>query len=152
MSPKGRDNLRALPIVGNDEDNYGRIIVYSFSKERQVYGPSQITALIDQDTEIAEQFTLWDQIGSEVRRGKMIIFPVGQDLLFIQPVYLSASGQLKIPELKRLILSQGDVVVMDSSLENAFQRLKDKLTTKAGPVSVVPKPNMDSESKESSPD
>ncbi len=152
MSPKGRDNLRALPIVGNDEDNYGRIIVYSFSKERQVYGPSQITALIDQDTEIAEQFTLWDQIGSEVRRGKMIIFPVGQDLLFIQPVYLSASGQLKIPELKRLILSQGDVVVMDSSLEKAFQRLKDKLTSKAGPVSVVPKPNMDSESKESSPD
>ncbi len=150
MSPKGRDNLRALPIIGNDQDNYGRIIVYSFSKGRQVFGPSQITALIEQDTEIAEQFTLWDQIGSEVRRGKMIIFPIGKDLLFIQPVYLSAAGELKIPELKRLILSQGDVVVMDSSLEKAFQKLKNKLDQKLGPVSFASEVSVEPQIKEPS--
>ena len=134
MSPENRDVMRALPIVGNDGENYGRIVIYSFPKGELVYGPSQITALIDQDTEIAEQFTLWDQIGSEVRRGKMIIFIIGQDILFIQPVYLRAAAELKIPELKRLIMSQGDVVVMESSLQEGFLRLKEKLDEKLGPI------------------
>ncbi len=123
MSPLNRDNLRALAIVGCDGDNYGRIIVYTFPKGRQVYGPSQINALIDQDTRIAQERTLWDQAGSEVIRGKMIIFPVGQEVVYIQPLYLESSAKLKIPELIRLIVTQGEVVVMDSSLEGAFERL-----------------------------
>jgi hypothetical protein len=127
MSPKGRDNLRALVIAGCDKENYGKFFTYSFPKGIQVYGPSQISALIDQDTRIAEQFTLWDQVGSEVKRGKMIIMPMGNVIFYIQPVYLSAASQLKIPELKRLIVSQGDVVVMDKSLDTAFQRIGQRI-------------------------
>jgi uncharacterized membrane protein (UPF0182 family) len=127
MSPKGRDNLRALAVVGCDGENYGKLIVYSFPKGMQVYGPSQINALIDQDTAIAEQFTLWNQVGSEVKRGKMIILPIGEAILYMQPVYLRAASRLKIPELKRLIMSQGDTVVMDKSLEQAFDRLEAQI-------------------------
>ena len=127
MSPKGRDNLRSLLIVGCDEMHYGELFTYSFPKGIQVYGPSQISALIDQDTRIAEQFTLWDQVGSEVKRGKMIIMPMGNVIFYIQPVYLSAASRLNIPELKRLIVSQGDIVVMDKSLDKAFERIGQRI-------------------------
>ncbi len=127
MSPKGRDNLRALAIVGCDPPHYGKIIVYNFPKGKLVYGPSQIYALINQDTKISEQFTLWDQVGSQVERGKMIILPVGQVMLYIQPIYLQSTTQLKIPELKRLIMSQGEIVVMEPSLEEAYTKLQERI-------------------------
>jgi len=127
MSPKGRDNLRALAIAGSDKPYYGKIIVYDFPKGELVYGPSQIYSLINQDTRIAEQFTLWDQVGSEVARGKMIILPIGKTILYIQPVYLKSATQLKIPELKRHIMSQGQIVVMDASLEGAYVALEERI-------------------------
>jgi uncharacterized membrane protein (UPF0182 family) len=127
LSPIGRNNLSALAIAGCDGDNYGKIFVYSFPKGIQVYGPSQINTLIDQDTDIAQKLTLWDQAGSEVIRGRMIILPVGKIVLYIQPVYLSSATRLKIPELKRMIVSQGEVVAMADSLEEAIQELEIKL-------------------------
>jgi len=127
LGPIGRNNLSAVAIAGCDEDNYGKIFVYSFPKGIQVYGPSQINTLIDQDTDIAQQLTLWDQAGSEVIRGRMIILPVGNMVLYIQPVYLSSATRLKIPELKRMIVSQGEVVAMAASLEEAIQELEIKL-------------------------
>lgn len=129
MSPKGRDNLRSLAIAGCDPPNYGKIIVYDFPKGELVYGPSQIHALINQDTRISEQFTLWDQVGSQVARGRMIILPIRNVIFYIQPVYLKSSTQLKIPELKRLIMSQGQIVVMESSLEEAYATLETKMKT-----------------------
>ena len=127
LGPIGRNNLSALAIAGCDGDNYGKIFVYSFPKGIQVYGPSQINTLIDQDTDISQQLTLWDQAGSEVIRGRMIILPVGNMVLYIQPVYLSSATRLKIPELKRMIVSQGEVVAMAASLEEAIQELEIKL-------------------------
>ena len=127
MSPKGRDNLRALALVGSDPPYYGKIIVYNFPKGEQVYGPSQIYALINQDTKISEQFTLWDQVGSQVARGKMIILPINNVILYIQPVYLKSSTKLKIPELKRLIMSQGQIVVMEPSLEDSYAKLQERI-------------------------
>lgn len=127
MSPKGRDNLRALALVGCDAPHYGKIIVYDFPKGELIYGPSQISALINQDTTIAEQFTLWDQIGSRVVLGRMVILPVGKVIIYIQPVYLKSSAQTKIPELKRLIMSQGQIVVMERSLEDAYARLQERI-------------------------
>jgi uncharacterized membrane protein (UPF0182 family) len=127
LSPIGRNNLSALAIAGCDGDNYGKITIYNFPKGIQVYGPSQINTLIDQDTEIAQKLTLWDQAGSEVIRGRMIVLPIGKIVLYIQPVYLSSSTRLKIPELKRLIVSQGEVVAMAASLEEAIEVLEGKL-------------------------
>jgi uncharacterized membrane protein (UPF0182 family) len=116
-----------LAIAGCHQERYGKIYLYSFPKGEQVYGPDQISALIDQDTTIAEQFTLWDQAGSEVTRGRMLILPVGKAVFYIQPVYLSAASRLKIPQLQRLIVSHGEVVVMDRSLEDAFEQVARRM-------------------------
>lgn len=146
MSPINRDNSRALVVGRCDGDHYGEIVVYSFSTEKQVYGPSQIDALIDQNTSIAKQFALWNQKGSQVIRGRMIVLPVGQVLLYIEPVYLKATETLNIPQLKRLIVSQGDAVVMEPSLEAAFRKMEKKLESrtewmkKRFPVNVPKKP------------
>ena len=127
MSPSGRDNLRSLTLVGCDRPYYGKIIVYNFPKGELVYGPSQIYALANQDTEIAQQFTLWDQAGSMVDRGKIIVLPVGKVILYIQPVYLKSATQIKIPELKRLIVSQGQIVIMEKSLEEGYAQLQKRI-------------------------
>jgi uncharacterized membrane protein (UPF0182 family) len=127
MFPKGRDNLRVMAVAGCDPDNYGKILVYDFPKGELVYGPAQIDALINQDPAIAQQFTLWDQAGSSVVRGKMIILPVENSVLFIQPVYLKSTSRVKIPELQRVIMSEGRVVVMAKSLEEAFAELKRRV-------------------------
>jgi uncharacterized protein len=138
LLPINRDNLRALALVGCDVDNYGRIIVYMFPRGRQVYGPSQINALIDQNTVIAEHITLWDQHGSEVKRGKMIIFPLGKHILYIQPFYLEATGQPRIPELKRVIVVAEETVVIDLTLERAFDRLNQLLSAREAIETLMP--------------
>ena len=124
LSPFGRDNLRALMVAGNDGDNYGKLFVYRFPRDQQVYGPAQIHSLVNQDIVISEQFTLWDQEGSEVILGKMIIEPTSGHLLYIQPVYLQEEGPLKIPQLKRMIMALNDAVVMAPSLEEAVVKLR----------------------------
>ncbi len=127
MFPKGRDNLRSLAIAGCDGDNYGKMILYNFPKGELVYGPAQIDALINQDPTIAQQFTLWDQAGSSVVRGKMIILPIGNSVIFIQPVYLKSTSRVKIPELQRIIMSEGQVAVMETSLEKAYGLLQQRV-------------------------
>ena len=97
--------------------------IYKFRKDVQVNGPAQVDALIDQDPNISEQFTLWDQHGSNVRRGRMIILPMDNSMLYVQPIYL-LSTKTTIPELTRVIVSIGNQVVMDETLWSAFQRLK----------------------------
>ncbi len=127
MISKQRQNMRALPVVGCDQENYGKIIIYNFPKGDLVYGPSQINAFIDQDPNVAQQFTLWDQAGSQVERGKMIILLVGNTMLYVQPVYLE-STQLKIPELQRVIMSQGQTIVMEPTIEGAYEALRSRVS------------------------
>ncbi|MBM4288949.1 MAG: UPF0182 family protein, partial [Deltaproteobacteria bacterium] len=126
MVPKARPNLRSLAVVGSDRPYYGKIIVYSFPKGSLVYGPFQVDAMINQDTRVSEQFTLWNQMGSQVSRGKMIVLPVDGSIVYIQPVYLKAHAGLKIPQLKRLILTKGEIVVMERSLEEGFENLNKR--------------------------
>ncbi len=127
MSPLGRDNLRSLVVVGCDAADYGKIAVFNFPKGRQVSGPSQINAMINQDTEIAQEISLWAQAGSEVIFGRMIMLPVKNGILYIQPLYIRSAAGPKIPELKRIIVSQGDMAVMDRTIEEALRKLETKL-------------------------
>jgi uncharacterized membrane protein (UPF0182 family) len=124
MLPAKRQNLRALAVVGSDGDHYGKMMFYTFPKGSQVLGPSQVNAIIDSDDEIAEAMTLWNQQGSEVKRGKMIMLPVNEHILYIQPLYLESRGSSRIPQLKRVIVSADEHVVMDVSLENAVKQLE----------------------------
>ncbi len=132
MFPKNRDNLRAMAIAGCDPESYGKLVIYNFPKGELVYGPAQIDALINQDPDIAEQFTLWDQAGSQIVRGKMIILPLAHSVLFIQPVYLKATSRVKIPELQRIIMSEGSVVVMEKSVEEAYAELQRRVMAEGG--------------------
>ena len=140
MFPKGRDNLRAMAIAGCDPGNYGKIIITNFPKGELVYGPAQIDALINQDPAIAEQFTLWDQAGSQIVRGKMIILPIGNSVLFIQPVYLKATSRVSIPELQRIIMSEGETVVMEASIQQAYDELKRRVARDAAEPEAVQAP------------
>jgi len=129
MTPVNRDNLSMIGIAGTlDKTNCNLdykpgITVYKFGKDVQVNGPAQVEALIHQDPVISEQFTLWDQLGSQVKMGRMIILPIGNSILYVQPVYM-VSTKTKIPELARVIVSIGNEVVMDKTLWSAFKRLK----------------------------
>ena len=136
MTPVGRSNLSVLAVAGNFDDGldpslpYGssrQIVIYRFNREAQVDGPAQVNALIDQDPEIARQLTLWDQRGSRVLRGRIIVLPVGKSVLYIQPVYIVSTSGTRIPELQRIILSMGNVVVMDAQLETGIMELERRL-------------------------
>ena len=134
MNPRNRNNLRALAVGGCDQPYYGKIIVYEFPKGELVYGLPQIYALINEEPKIAKAFTLWDQVGSQVVRGIMLILPVGNTMLYIQPIYLQASGKTKIPELERIIMSQGQIVVMEKSLEEGYTKLKSLMAEEQASV------------------
>jgi uncharacterized membrane protein (UPF0182 family) len=130
MTPVNRGNLSMVGMAGvadnetcNDAYKPG-ITVYKFGKDTQVNGPAQVDALINQTPEIAEMFTLWDQHGSKVLRGRMIILPMVHSMLYVQPVYL-VSTTTTIPELTRVIVSIGDEVVMDKTLRGAFKQLEN---------------------------
>lgn len=129
MTPVHRDNLSMVGVAGSldqstcDHRYNPGITVYKFPKEVQVNGPSQVNALIDQNPEIAAQFTLWNQLGSEVKKGRMVVLPMGNSILYVQPIYTLAS-KTKMPELSRVIVSIGNQVVMEKTLLAAFDRLK----------------------------
>jgi uncharacterized membrane protein (UPF0182 family) len=129
MTPVHRDNLSMVGVASTldpsrcDHSYKPGITVYKFPRDVQVNGPSQVNALIDQNPEISAQFTLWNQQGSEVKKGRMVILPMGNSILYVQPIYMLAT-QAKIPELARVIVSIGNQVVMDKTLQDAFDRLK----------------------------
>jgi len=136
MTPVGRSNLSVLAVGGtfkigpNVEANpkYDtQIVMYRFNREMQVDGPAQVSSLIDQAPDIARQLTLWDQRGSRVLRGRIIVLPVGHSVLYVQPVYIVSTSGTRIPELQRIILSMGNVVVMSDSLESGISELERQL-------------------------
>jgi uncharacterized protein len=122
MVPNRRENMIAWIAAGCDPPDYGKLIVYEFPKEKQVFGPFQIEARINQNTEISQQVSLWNQMGSRVIRGNILVIPIGTSLLYVSPLYLrAAQGQL--PELKRVIASYQDRVVMADTLQEALGAL-----------------------------
>ena len=122
-TPSKRDNLAAWIAGRCDEPNYGNLVVYTFPRDRLVFGPRQIDARIDQDSYISQQLTLWGQRGSSVIRGSLLIIPIESSLLYVQPLYLAAEDKGGLPELRRVILAYGNNVVMEENLELGLQRL-----------------------------
>ena len=106
----------------NDQPEYGDLIVYKFPKEKLVFGPMQIEARIDQDSEISQQLTLWGQKGSTVIRGNLLVIPIGKSIIYVEPLYLRAEKG-EIPELKRVIVSNGYDVKIGIDLTEALEKL-----------------------------
>jgi len=123
MVPSRRDNMIAWLAARCDAPDYGKLIVYEFPKDKLVYGPFQIEARINQTTEISQQITLWNQMGSRVIRGaNLLVIPIENSILYVTPLYLRAEyGHL--PELKRVIAAYGEKVVMRETLSDALSAL-----------------------------
>jgi uncharacterized membrane protein (UPF0182 family) len=120
VTPGNRDNMIAWIGARSDFPGYGEMIVYKLSKDSLILGPLQIEAMIDQDTTISRQLTLWDQRGSRVIRGNLLVIPINQSFLYVEPVFLLAA-ETNIPQLKRVIVSDGEQIAMESTLAGALQ-------------------------------
>ncbi|MBA2701213.1 MAG: UPF0182 family protein, partial [Chloroflexi bacterium] len=122
MVPIRRPNMIAWVAARNDEPNYGTTRVYRFPSDTSVFGPAQIEARIDQDPIISQQITLWSQAGSTVIRGNLIVVPVGDSLLYIQPVYLQSTGSA-FPEFRRIVVASPREVVWAETLDESLRLL-----------------------------
>ena len=122
FTPQKKDNLAAWMSVKCDFPDYGKFVVYRFPKQRLVYGPKQIESRINQDPEISRQLSLWDQRGSKVTLGTLLVIPIEGALIYVQPLYIKAeSGQ--IPELKRVIVAYENQIAMEETLDKALGRI-----------------------------
>jgi len=122
MVPQGRDNMIAWLAARCDGADYGHLFEFAFSKDRLFYGPYQIQARINQNPDISQQYSLWNQMGSKVILGNLLVFPIADSLLYVEPLYIRAeNGQL--PELKRVLASYGDRTVMGTDIESTLSAL-----------------------------
>jgi hypothetical protein len=151
FTPRQKDNLAAWMVARNDAEHYGKLVVYRFPRQSLVFGPNQIANRINQDTDVSQQISLWDQRGSEVLRGELLVLPIDGALIYVQPLYLRAQGG-RIPELKRVIVAHEGRVAMAETLDAALVALfgdapmtagaraagVDDLTRAAAPGAAVP--------------
>jgi uncharacterized protein len=130
LAPANRDNMIAWLAARADAPNYGKLLVYKYPKDKLIYGPFQVETRIDQDPTIAAQLTLWNQSGSRVIRGNLLVIPIGNANLYVEPIYLQAA-QGPLPELKRVVVATGNRIAMEPTLETALARLFDGAVAEA---------------------
>lgn len=135
FTPKGRENLSAWLAARSDPEHYGQLVLYRFPRGRQFFGPQQIESRIDQDTEISQQLTLWGQSGSQVIRGNLLVIPIEDVLLYVEPLFLKSDDASAMPELKRVIVADSNRIVMRETLDEALAAL-----VAAEPVAVILEP------------
>ena len=137
FNPSKKDNLSAWLAARSDPPHYGKLVVYNFPKQKLIYGPRQIEARIDQDSFISQQLSLWNQRGSQVIRGNLLVIPIERSLVYVEPLYIAAEkGQL--PELKRVIVGFGDRIAMAETLEGAITRVFGGPVPPVGPAATPP--------------
>ena len=122
FTPKAKDNLAAWMVARNDGEQYGKLLVYRFPKQKLVFGPKQIIGRINQDAEISQQISLWDQRGSQVIQGPLLVIPIEESLIYVRPLYLKAEVG-KIPELKRVIVAYENRIAMEETLEAGLGKI-----------------------------
>jgi uncharacterized membrane protein (UPF0182 family) len=147
FTPSRKDNLASWMVARSDGEHYGRMMVFQFPKQKVVFGPRQVVARINQDETIAPQITLWNQQGSEVLQGTLLVIPIEESLLYIRPLYLRSAGG-RIPELKRVIVAHQNQIVMEETLEKGLDRLfstdqsgKNAKPVRARDIDERPDPN-----------
>jgi uncharacterized membrane protein (UPF0182 family) len=123
FTPARKNNMIAWMAARCDGADYGKVLVFTFSKEKLIYGPEQIQSRVNQSPAISQQLTLWNQGGSRVIRGTLLVVPVQNAVLYVEPLYLAAEGGSSLPQLKRVIVAYSDHVVMEPSLEEALSAI-----------------------------
>lgn len=138
-TPQQRTNLIAWLAARSDGENYGKLLLYVFPKQRLVYGPEQIEARINQDPVISQQITLWNRQGSRVIQGNLLVIPIEQSLLYVEPLYLEAT-QNSLPTLVRVIVAYENRIVMTQTLEQSLQAIFQEEETPAPIIRPVEAP------------
>jgi uncharacterized membrane protein (UPF0182 family) len=134
FTPARKDNMIAWMAARCDAPDYGKVLVFTFPKQKLVYGPQQIESRIDQDPGISQALTLWGQGGSTVIRGTLLVVPVLNSVLYVEPLYLAAEAGGGLPQLKRVIVAYSDHVVMEDTLDAALSRIfSGTVNTSAAP-------------------
>jgi uncharacterized membrane protein (UPF0182 family) len=136
FTPRRRDNLAAWLVARSDGDQYGKLRVFEFPKQKLVFGPRQVVARIAQDQTISPQITLWNQQGSQVIWGTLMVIPIEESLIYVRPLYLRASGG-RIPELTRVIVAYQNQIVMEDTLEAGLARLFGTRTGEPVPTGTL---------------
>ena len=137
FTPKSKDNLSAWMVARNDGQEYGKLVVYSFPKDKLIFGPKQIIGRINQDAEVSRQLSLWDQGGSQVIQGSLLVIPIEESLVYVRPLYLKAASG-KIPELKRVIVAYENKIAMEQTLEAGLAKIFGTPDGQVKPSEEVP--------------
>jgi uncharacterized membrane protein (UPF0182 family) len=137
FSPADRDNMIAWMAARNDVPNYGGLVVYRFPKDRLAFGPMQVESRINQDPKISQQLTLWNQEGSRVIRGNLLVIPVEDTLMYVEPLFLQAESS-QLPELKRVLVASGARIAMEESLDEAIAQVLGRTGQPAPPPAPPP--------------
>ena len=124
-------------VARSDGKHYGKLVAFQFPKQKVVFGPRQIVARISQDQVISPQITLWNQQGSEVIQGTLLVIPIEESLIYVRPLYLRSQGG-KIPELKRVIVAYQNQIVMEDYLHAAIDRIFGRAGAERLPTAVSP--------------
>ena len=125
FNTKGRDNMVSLLGARMDGDNYGKMVLYKFPPKQTVYSPVLFKQKMNQDTIISKELSLWNTQGSQVQFGETLIIPIKNSLLYVEPMYLRAKGEKSIPEMKKVIVSYGDKMILANNIESALQQIFD---------------------------
>ncbi|MEK6263205.1 MAG: UPF0182 family protein [Clostridium sp.] len=123
FNTKGRDNMVSLLAARMDSDNYGKMVLYKFPSKGTVYSPVLFKQKMNQDTVISKELSLWNTQGSEVLFGETLIIPIKNSLLYVEPMYLRAKGEKSIPEMKKVVVSYGNKIVLEDNIESALAQL-----------------------------
>lgn len=123
FTPNQRQNLIAWMGVRNDGEHYGEMFVYEYSRQRNIYGPQQIENRINQNATISQQLNLWSQGGSNVIRGNLLVIPIEDTLLYVEPIYLESTNTTSLPEVKQIVVAYQDYIVMEPTLDQALSQL-----------------------------
>src|SRR5699024_7491847 len=143
-TPKKRQNMISWMGVRNDGDNYGEMFVYKYPKQKNVYGPQQIENRINQDSSISKELNLWSQGGSEVIRGNLLVIPIEDTVLYVEPIYIESSNESSLPEVKQVVMAYGEHIVMEES----FDKSLDKIMELINPDNEASPDEEDAEGKE----
>lgn len=123
FTPNGKQTLTGFMVARNDGEHYGEFVLYRFPKDRSIIGPQQIEAQISNNDVISRDLSLWNSQGSEVIRGHLLTIPMENSILYIEPLYIRASSETAIPEVKRIIAAFNSKIVMDTTLEGALKQI-----------------------------
>jgi uncharacterized membrane protein (UPF0182 family) len=146
FTPANRNNMIGWMAGRSDGEDYGKLLAYNFPKSRLIDGPLQIEARIDQNAQLSAQFSLWNQQGSRVLRGHLLVIPIGKSLLYVEPIYLKAESS-PMPELRLVVLATQERLGFGQSFNEAMSSLFGENATQP----TQPKPGQEKPPGEAQP-